>query len=154
VKNHSTEKSKQRDLPINIEKKKTAEIYIDGASRGNPGSSAIGVLIIDSKGRKYEIKKYLGIHTNNQAEYRALIIALASAKKLRKTLLTIFTDSQLLANQVNHLWKVRDPGIKPLYEEALRLISSFKKVELSHIPRHLNKEADRLANEALDDYHS
>jgi ribonuclease HI len=147
------ESSKQLELPKNIEEKEAAKIYIDGASRGNPGSSAIGVVIIDSKGNKHKIKKYLGIHTNNQAEYQALITALASAKRLKKTLLTIFTDSQLLANQVNRLWKVRDPEIKALYQEVLRLISSFKKVKLSHIPRRLNKEADRLANEALDDYH-
>jgi len=147
------ESSRRLELPIKIEEKEKAKIYIDGASRGNPGSSAVGVLIVDTKGTIHKIKKYLGIHTNNQAEYHALITALASAKKLRKTHLKIFTDSQLLANQVNHLWKVRDPGIKALYQEAMRLISSFKKVELSHIPRHLNKEADRLANEALDDYH-
>jgi ribonuclease HI len=148
------ESSKQLELLINIEEKEAAKIYIDGASRGNPGSSAIGVVIIDSKGNKHKIKKYLGIHTNNQAEYHALITALVSAKKLKKTHLAIFTDSQLLANQVNRLWKVRDPEIKALYQEAISLISSFKKVKLSHIPRHLNKEADRLANEALDDYHS
>ena len=140
-------------MPIN-KKKEAAEIYIDGASRGNPGSSAIGVVIIDSKGKKHEIKRYLGIHTNNQAEYHALIAARASAKRLKKKILTIFTDSQLLANQVNRLWKVRDPGIKILYREALGLISYFEEVNVSHIPRDLNREADRLANEALDDYHN
>jgi ribonuclease HI len=148
------ESYKQLDLPINIQQREAATIYIDGASRGNPGSSAIGVVIIDAKGNKRKIKKYLGIHTNNQAEYHALITALASAKQLKKTSLTIFTDSQLLANQVNRHWKVRNAEIKALYQEAISLIASFKKVKLSHIPRNLNKEADRLANEALDDYHS
>lgn len=143
---------KQLDLPINIHQREAATIYIDGASRGNPGYSAIGVVIIDAKGNKRKIKKYLGIHTNNQAEYHALITALASAKQLKKTSLTIFTDSQLLANQLNRRWKVRDSEIKALYQKAINLISSFKKVKLSHIPRNLNKEADRLANEALDDY--
>ena len=148
------ESYKQLELPINIQENEVATIYIDGASRGNPGSSAIGIVIIDAKGNKRKIKKYLGIHTNNQAEYHALITALASAKKLKKKDLTIFTDSQLLANQVNRLWKVRDAEIKALYQEAIGLISGFKKVKLRHIPRRLNKEADRLANEALDDYHS
>lgn len=148
------ESYKQLDLPINIQRREAATIYIDGASRGNPGSSAVGVVIIDAKGNKREIKKYLGIHTNNQAEYHALITALASAKQLKKTNLTIFTDSQLLANQVNRHWKVRDAEIKALYQKAINLISTFKKVKLNHIPRNLNKEADRLANEALDDYHS
>jgi ribonuclease HI len=147
------ESNKQLELPIiNIQEKEAATIYIDGASRGNPGSSAIGIVIIDAKGKKRKVKKYLGIHTNNQAEYHALITALTSAKKLKKTHLTIFTDSQLLANQVNRLWKVRDAEIKVLYQEAISLISGFKKVKLSHIPRRLNEEADRLANEALDDY--
>jgi ribonuclease HI len=148
------ESYEQLELPIKIQHKEAATIYIDGASRGNPGSSAIGVVIIDAKGNKRKIKKYLGIHTNNQAEYHALITALAAAKKLKKTYLTIFTDSQLLANQINRLWKVRDAEIKALYQEARSLISSFKKVNLSHIPRNLNKEADRLANQALDDYPS
>ena len=148
------ESYKQLELPINIQQKEAATIYIDGASRGNPGASAIGVVIIDAKGNKRKIKKYLGIHTNNQAEYYALITALASAKKLKKKHLTIFTDSQLLANQVNRLWKVRDPEIKALYQKAITLISGFKKVKVNHIPRNLNKEADGLANEALDDYHS
>jgi ribonuclease HI len=148
------ESYKQLELPINIQEKEVATIYIDGASRGNPGSSAIGIVIIDAKGNKRKIKKYLGVHTNNQAEYHALITALASAKRLKKAHLTIFTDSQLLANQVNHVWKVRDAEIKALHQEAMGLISGFKKVELCHIPRRLNKEADRLANEALDDYHS
>ncbi len=147
------ESSKQLELPIKIEER-AARIYIDGASRGNPGSSAIGVILIDSKGKKHKVKKYLGIHTNNQAEYHALIAALASAKRLKKTHLTILTDSQLLANQVNRLWKVRDAEIKALYQEAIRMISTFERVKVNHIPRHLNKEADRLANEALDDYHS
>ena len=148
------ESYKQLDLPINIQQRDAATIYIDGASRGNPGSSAVGVVIIDAKGYKREIKKYLGIHTNNQAEYHALITALASAKQLKKTNLTIFTDSQLLANQINRHWKVRDAEIKALYQKAINLISTFKRVKLNQIPRNLNKEADRLANEALDDYHS
>ena len=148
------ESYKQLELPIHIQQKEAATIYIDGASRGNPGSSGIGVVIIDAKGKRRKIKKYLGIHTNNQAEYHALITALALAKRLKKTYLTIFTDSQLLANQINRLWKVRDAEIKALYQEAISLISGFKKVKLSHIPRNLNKEADGLANEALDDYHS
>lgn len=147
------ESYKQLELPIDIQEKELATIYIDGASRGNPGFSAVGIVLIDAKGKKRKIKKYLGIHTNNQAEYHALITALALAKKLKKTHLTIFTDSQLLANQVNRLWKVRDAEIKALYQEAIELISGFKRVKLSHIPRRLNIEADRLANEALDDYH-
>jgi len=142
------------DLAKYKSEKEFAEIFIDGASRGNPGSSSIGIVINDSKGNLYKVKKYLGTLTNNQAEYQALITALKYAKKLKQATLKIHTDSLLIANQINGIWKVRAPEIKIVYKEAMRLISNFMKVEVNHIPRYLNQEADRLANEALDDYHS
>jgi ribonuclease HI len=128
------------------------EIYVDGASRGNPGSSGAGVLIKDIDGTIHKIKRNLGILTNNQAEYEALIIALQAAKELKKNHLKIYTDSSLLANQINGNWRVRDSKIAVLYKKARRLIEKFKQVEIEHIPRELNREADRLANEAIDEY--
>lgn len=127
------------------------EIYIDGASRGNPGNSGLGILIKD-KNKDQRIKKYLGILTNNQAEYSAFITALEFARKLKKDSVTIYTDSLLLANQINGIWQVESPNIKPLYEKAKKLLEEFKQVEVRHIPRELNREADRLANEAIDEY--
>jgi ribonuclease HI len=127
------------------------EIYIDGASRGNPGNSGLGILIKD-KNKDHRIKKYLGILTNNQAEYSAFITALEFARKLKKDSITIYTDSLLLANQINGIWQVESPNIKPLYEKAKKLLGEFKQVEVRHIPRELNREADRLANEAIDEY--
>jgi ribonuclease HI len=127
-------------------------IYIDGASRGNPGASGLGVLIKDREGNIRRIKRYLGILTNNQAEYEALIAALKAAKELKKSHLKIYTDSLLLANQINGVWRVHNPKIRALHKKAKELISEFEGVEIKHIPRELNREADRLANEAIDEY--
>lgn len=128
------------------------EIYIDGASRGNPGRSGVGVLIRDVDGGVHEIKRDIGIATNNEAEYEALITALQSAKKLRKNHLKIYTDSSLLANQINESWRVRDSKIAALWKCAKKLIAEFEEVKIKYIPRELNREADRLANRAIDEY--
>ena len=133
-----------RELPL--------EIYIDGASRGNPGRSGAGVLIKDRNGNIYKIKRNLGILTNNQAEYEALITALQSAKELKRNHIKIYTDSSLLANQINGNWRVRDSKIQVLYKKARELIEEFEQIEIEYIPRELNREADRLANEAIDEY--
>lgn len=127
-------------------------IYIDGAARGNPGESGIGVLILDGSPGGREVKKYLGTATNNQAEYTALITALESAADLRKRPIRIHTDSLLLANQMNGLWKVKHPEIAVLNKKAKQLLKEFPDVTIRHIPRELNKEADRLANLAIDEY--
>lgn len=127
-------------------------IHIDGAARGNPGESGIGVLIEEENGQTREVKKYLGTRTNNQAEYTALITALESAHEYKNREIRIFTDSLLLANQMNGLWKVKHPEIKELHTKAKGLIEGFSRVTISHIPREENTEADRLANLAIDEY--
>lgn len=139
------------DRPIKSINKYT-EIYIDGASRGNPGESGIGILIIDEKGLTSEIKNYIGIGTNNQAEYKALIKALETAKELKKDKLKIFTDSLLVANQINGKWKVKHLEIKTLFQKAKELTQSFSDFQITHILRENNQEADRLANEAINEY--
>ncbi len=128
------------------------EIYIDGAARGNPGESGIGILIKEENGKTREIKKYLGTRTNNQAEYTALITALESSQGLRNKKINIYTDSLLLANQMNGIWKVRHPEIAVLNKKAKNLLKDFKEVTIRHISREHNKEADRLANQAIDEY--
>ncbi|HSE84092.1 MAG TPA: ribonuclease HI family protein [Thermodesulfobacteriota bacterium] len=130
----------------------TAEVYIDGASRGNPGKSGIGVVIKEKQENIHRIKKFLGTLTNNQAEYKALIAALEAARELKKNHLKIYTDSLLLANQINGNWRVSNPHITPLHKRAKELIAEFKYVEVNHVPRELNREADKLANEAIDEY--
>jgi len=127
-------------------------IHIDGAARGNPGESGIGVLIEEENGGSREVKKYLGTRTNNQAEYTALITALESSREYRNREILIYTDSLLLANQMNGLWKVKHPEIKELYTKARSLIEGFSRVTISHVPREENLEADRLANLAIDEY--
>ncbi len=137
-----------------LENENTVEIYIDGAARGNPGESGIGVYIKESKGSVREIKKYLGTKTNNQAEYTALITALESAEDFKNSPVRIFTDSMLVANQINGLWKVKHPEIIPLNNQAKNLFKNFKNISIKHIPREQNSEADRLANLAIDEYSS
>ena len=135
-------------------KKEYYNIFTDGASRGNPGESGIGVVIKDKDNNLIkEIKKYFPKLTNNQAEYKALILSLdyltTNGIKLP---VNFFTDSQLLANQINGLWKVKHPDIAILNKEAKALIKQLGAFKISYIPREKNKEADRLANEAIDEY--
>jgi ribonuclease HI len=145
-------KPRQDSLPFSKNSEESVEIYIDGAARGNPGESGIGVLIKDENGKTSEIKKYLGTRTNNQAEYTALITALESSSEHRGKKINIYTDSLLLANQMNGLWKVKHPEISVLNKKAKELLKNFKEVTIRHIPRELNREADRLANLAIDEY--
>ena len=125
-------------------------VYIDGASKGNPGPAAIGVLIEDADGKpRVRISTHIGRATNNQAEYRALIAALEQAANLNAVHVTVKTDSELVAEQINGNYRVRNRGLIPLYERAMRLLSSFRTYSIDHIPRHLNTEADGLAKTAL-----
>ena len=152
MKKNQIVKPKQNRLPIEDLDNSSVEIYIDGAARGNPGNSGIGVLIRETKDKNREVKKYLGTKTNNQAEYTALITALESANDLKERQIKIFTDSLLVANQINGIWKVRHPEIITLNKKAKQLLQNFKNITIQHIPRELNSEADRLANLAIDEY--
>ena len=145
-------KPRQDSLPFNKSAGPRVVIHIDGAARGNPGESGIGVLIEEDNGATREVKKYLGTRTNNQAEYSALITALETARDLKDREIRIYTDSLLLANQMNGLWKVKHPEIKDLYTKAKGLIEAFRRVTITHVPREENSEADRLANLAIDEY--
>ncbi len=125
-------------------------IYIDGASHGNPGPSGIGAIINDDNGKTLgNISKFIGNATNNIAEYTALIYGLQEALILRADEVIINTDSELLAKQLNGEYRVRDAGLKPLYEQALHLSRGFGKFEIRHIDRANNKGADRLADKAI-----
>ena len=131
---------------------KITEVYIDGASRGNPGESGIGVLVIRPDASREEIREYIGRGTNNEAEYKALIKALAYLVAERTPTVKIHTDSQLVASQMNGLWKVKDPKLRILHSEAKKLVSLIPTFEIEYIPRENNTEADALANEAIDRY--
>jgi ribonuclease HI len=126
------------------------EIYIDGASQGNPGHSGVGIVIYRDGLRIKNISNYIGTATNNVAEYTALIYALQEALLLKAKSLKINTDSQLLARQLNKIYKVKHSGIITLYKQALHLLTGFEKVLINHIPREENKLADKLATQAIN----
>ncbi|MCX5694446.1 MAG: ribonuclease HI family protein [Candidatus Omnitrophica bacterium] len=126
------------------------EIYIDGASQGNPGHSGVGVVIYQNGLRIKSVSNYIGIATNNVAEYTALIYALEEALLLKAKSLKINTDSQLLARQLNKIYKVKHPGIINLYNRAVHLLTGFEKVLINHIPREENSLADKLATQAVN----
>ncbi len=124
---------------------------IDGAARGNPGPAAYGVVFEDATGHvKAQLASKLGRATNNVAEYRALLAALAHAREQGWRALEVRTDSELLARQVQGHYKVKSPDLKPLHEEAEQLVSQFDYVAIEAVPRKLTRAADKLANAALD----
>ncbi|MEM3394874.1 MAG: ribonuclease HI family protein [Nitrososphaerota archaeon] len=125
------------------------QVYIDGASRGNPGPSAYAYVLVTSSGEKYIGSSYIGISTNNKAEYSALINSLIRAKKIGCRKLTIYSDSQLLVKQLNNEYAVRNPELRILYQKAKRLIANFGCVEIVYVPRDRNVEADALASAVL-----
>ncbi len=126
-------------------------LYIDGASRGNPGRAGAGVLIKNPSGeRMAEVSRYLGYRTNNEAEYEALLLGLKEAKRLRRECLRIYTDSELIEKQVKGEYRVKEAHLKRLHQKALKLLREFPRVEIEAIPREKNKEADLLANRAIE----
>ena len=132
-------------------------VYTDGASRGNPGKSGAGIFILDEDNKKtISLKQYLGILTNNEAEYGALIIALEYLAELTtntpgKFNINFLSDSQLLVNQLNGVYSVKSPNIIPLYDKAKKIIANLNAAySFKHIPRTLNFKADKLANSAID----
>ncbi len=126
-------------------------INVDGASRGNPGLAGAGAIIKSIDGHVVKkLKKFLGTATNNFAEYSALIIALEAASKMGAEEVRVHADSELMVKQVNGVYRVKSPDLKPLYEQVMKLLGNFRKYKVSHVYRDKNTEADRLANEALD----
>ena len=129
---------------------KTYYIYIDGACSGNPGPSAIGIVIEKDYGVVIDMwGDYIGIATNNIAEYRALKEALTRAVELSLDNLVVYSDSQLLVRQMNGVYKVRSPNLYGMYVDIKRLESSFRSIRYIYIPREKNYRADSLARIAL-----
>jgi ribonuclease HI len=129
-------------------------IHTDGGSRGNPGPAAFAYTIERPGAAVIEEKGYLGDTTNNIAEYAGLVKALAHAAELGAKAVVLNSDSELLVQQMNGKYKVRNPGLLPLFQEARRLAQAIGNVKIRHIYREHNSRADRLCNEALDDRHS
>ena len=125
--------------------------YIDGGSRGNPGIAGYGVDVQDESGATLaSLSQNLGIRTNNFAEYSALIGALQYALANGYDGLRAYADSELMVRQINGVYKVKSPDLQPLFREAKVLISKLKSFSIHHVPREQNREADRLANLAMD----
>ena len=124
------------------------EIYIDGASRGNPGPAGVGLVIVENGQVAKNLSVYLGIQTNNVAEYMALIFALQEALILRVDSLKIYTDSQLVCRQINKQYKIKSPNLIGLFNLAEHLLLGLKHVQVIEIPREKNQGADKLAKKA------
>lgn len=125
--------------------------YIDGGSRGNPGPAGYGVYILDENGNKLEsLFRNLGIQTNNFAEYSGLIAALDYASTNNFKRVRILSDSELVVRQINGSYRVKSPILSGLFEKAKSLIGEFRDFSMEHIPRSQNREADRLANLAMN----
>ena len=130
----------------------TILIFTDGAARGNPGPAGCGAVIADEDGTIIEKHyKFLGETTNNVAEYQALILGLTEVKKFKKvTEIRCYADSQLIVEQVNGNYKVKNQDLAKLHEQVRTLVLELPPVQFFYIPREKNKEADKLANTAIN----
>ena len=129
----------------------SARANVDGGSRGNPGPAGYGVRIEQEDGSVVELKESIGIATNNVAEYSGLIAALAWAVAHRVSRLHVRADSDLLVKQMRGEYRVKSPGLQPLFEQARALVRQIGEVKFEHVRREFNTDADRLANEAMDE---
>ena len=128
-------------------------INTDGASRGNPGAASLGYTVVSSADDMvFEYAEALGDQTNNYAEYMAIVRALEKASENGVKELTLRSDSQLLVRQLIGQYKVKSPGLKPLFEQCKKLKQSIPTVHFEHVRREFNKRADELANLVLDSY--
>ena len=126
-------------------------IFTDGGARGNPGPAGVGVAIFDEKGKILKkIAQYLGERTNNEAEYEAVLLALEQASKLGAGEVVINLDSELVARQLNNVYRVKNNRMRALVIKVHNIETKFKKVSYKHIPREKNELADHLVNEAID----
>jgi len=125
--------------------------HCDGGSRGNPGPAGYGAVVTDSAGKVVvRLSRYLGHQTNNFAEYQGLLAVLQWAVENGKRRLRVVSDSELMVKQMKGIYKVKHPGLLPLWQEARKLVAQLSGFEMRHTLRGGNKEADLLANEAMD----
>lgn len=139
------------DLINAVSPQKELLIHTDGGSRGNPGPSAIGVVIMTPEGSHLEsFGKYIGVTTNNQAEYTAVITALAAAQKYRPHKIEFFLDSELVVKQLNGLYRVKNADLLPLFDQIKKSLQGLE-VNFRHVLREHNQLADIEVNKALDE---
>ena len=126
-------------------------IETDGASRGNPGEAAGAAVLFDEEGRQLaRVGRYLGKATNNVAEYTGLLAGLDVAADLGATDIEVRADSELMVRQLTGVYRVKNPGLQPLYVEVVRRLQGFRTYRIVHVPRERNRAADRAANDAID----
>ncbi len=141
----------QNDVSYSGRKEGDIVIYSDGGSRGNPGPSAAGYVIKDTQGRlTHEGGAYLGVTTNNQAEYHGVRLGLEKAKELGAKSVDFYIDSMLVVNQLNGQYVIRNRELWPIHERIKELIGQFDKVTFRHVKRELNQQADGTVNKILD----
>jgi ribonuclease HI len=135
-----------------VSETETLVLHVDGASRGNPGDAAFGVHVAGPGGEtRAELYAPIGRATNNVAEYRALVHGLRWALAHGGRRVEVFSDSELLVRQMSGRYRVKSPGLRALHREAVELVSRFEQARIRHVPREQNREADALANRALDE---
>lgn len=149
-------KEQEKEAQITLPQANTPVIiHTDGASKGNPGLAGAGIVIsgVDGKVIK-KIKRFLGVMTNNQAEYNALLIALKEAHNLKYGSVKIFMDSELIVKQIRGEYRVKNEELKAIYDEVNKQLKKFEKYDINHVMRSKNFAADTLANEAISEHKS
>lgn len=142
---------REKERSLSDHKGHVFRLFIDGASRGNPGMAAAGVYMTDHEGNRISaLSRYLGHKTNNEAEYEALLLGLQQAKRLGANALHIYTDSELVERQVNGRYRVKEPRLRLLHQKVMERLKAFSSFEIESIPREENQEADLLANQAIE----
>ncbi|HEX4773925.1 MAG TPA: 4a-hydroxytetrahydrobiopterin dehydratase [Candidatus Saccharimonadales bacterium] len=140
-------------LPDAVPRHEQVKIFTDGGSRGNPGPSASGFVVLDMEDNLLVDKGvYLGVTTNNQAEYTALKLALEECHKLGAREVQVYMDSLLVVNQMKGIYKVKNRDLWPIHDAIKQLAKGFDKIIYDHVPREFNKLADAAVNRALDDH--
>lgn len=138
--------------PRSVKALERIKVYSDGAARGNPGPAGAGAILVASDGTTVaRLGRFLGEATNNYAEYHGLLLGLQRALELGTTEVQVYADSQLVIRQLGGQYRVRNAGLKPLFDQALLLLRKFRKYELHHIPREQNAAADEMSNRAIDE---
>jgi ribonuclease HI len=153
---HTQDIPKENSKQIQNDDKKTTKVvklYTDGGSRGNPGPSASGYALLNDTNEIIESAgEYLGVTTNNQAEYQALKLGLAAARKYGAREVQVYMDSMLVVNQMKGIFKVKNRDLWPIHDSIKQSLGDFAKVTFTHVPRELNKLADSEANKAMDEH--
>jgi ribonuclease HI len=128
-------------------------IHTDGAARGNPGPAGLGAILRNAETGETvaELARFLGVRTNNYAEWTAVEAALAEAQRLGASMVDLRTDSELVARQISGRYRVKHPDLKPIHARVMVMLRSFAAYTVGHVPREQNRDADRLSNVAIDE---